>query len=71
MSTSKRQIFFNHFNQLLHVKHDLSDLLQICKLHPVWDLQPLTLVSYFEELERQLRDREDGIKDIQLELKVN
>ena len=71
MSTSMKRILLNHLNQLLHVKHHLSSLLQVCKLHPVWDPRPPALVSYCKEIERQLREIESGIYDIQLEFEIH
>lgn len=51
-----RHTLFNHLNELLPVNRHLSSMLQICKAHRVWDLQPPVFVSHFEELERQLRE---------------
>ena len=65
------QILFNYLNEPLSVKRHLNGLLKICKLYPIWDLRPPALLSHFEEVERQLREKEDGIYDIKLELEVN
>ena len=53
------------------MKFHLRDLIQSCKSHPIWDLQPPTLVSYVEDLERQLREIEGSIYEFQLEFEVN
>ena len=71
MSTSMRRIIFKHLRELLHVKFHLRNLLQLCKSHPIWDLPSPALVSHVEDLERQLKEMEDGIYELQLELEVN
>ena len=71
MSTSMRNFLFDHLKTLLHVKFHLRKLLRFCKSHPIWDLQPPELVSHVKDLERQLKEIEDGIYNLQLELEVN
>ena len=71
MCTSMRRILFKHLGELLRVKIHIRSLLQVCKSHPIWDLQPPMLVSHVEDLERQLIKIEDGIYKFQLELEVN
>ena len=71
MSTSMRNFLFDHLKTLLHVKFHLIKLLRFCKSHPIWDLQPPELVSHVKDLERQLKEIEDGIYNLQLELEVN
>ena len=71
MSTSIRKIMFTHLKSFLHGKFHLRDLIQSCKLHSIWDLQPPTLASNVEDLERQLREIEGGIYEFQLELEFN
>ena len=71
MSTSMRSIIFEHLKELLHVKFHLRKLLRFCKSHPIWDLQPPELVFHVKDLERQLKEIEDGIYNLQLELEVN
>ena len=61
----------NILKPLQRVKTHLIRQIQFCKTHRIWDLQPPELVSHVEALERQLRDIEVGIFDIQLELEVN
>ena len=46
-------------------------MIQRYKLHPIWELQPPTLMSYVEDLERQIREIEGGIYEFQLDLEVN
>ena len=71
MSTSIRKFLLIHLKSLLHVKFHLRGLIQNCKSHPIWDLQPPTLVSSIENLERQLKEIEHGVHEFQLELEVN
>ena len=71
MTTSMRSILFKHLKELLHVKFRLKKLFRFCKSHPIWDLQPPELVSHVKDLERQLKEIEDGIYKLQLELEVN
>ena len=71
MSTSMRNFLFNHLKTLLHVKFHLRKLFRFCKSHLIWDLQPPKLVSHVKDLERQLKEIEDCIYDLQLELEVN
>ena len=68
MSTSIRNFLFDHRKTLFHVKFYLRKLLRFCKLHPIWDLQPPELVSHVKDLERQLKEIEDSIYNLQLEL---
>ena len=56
-----RKILFTHLKNFLRVKFHLRGLIQSCKSHPIWDMQPPKLVSYFKDLERQLREIEGGI----------
>ena len=53
------------------MKFYLRGLIQSCKSHPLWDLQPPEFVSYVEDLEIQLREIERGRYEFQLELEVN
>ena len=71
MRTSAKQILLDLLKLLQRVKFHLKSQIRFCKTHHIWDLQPLELVSHVEDLERQLRDIEGGIFDIQLELEVN
>ena len=71
MSTSIRKFLLTHLKSLLRVKFHLKGLIQSYKSHPIWDLQPPTLVSYVEDLKTQLREIEGGIYEFQLELEVN
>ena len=71
MSASAKHIFFDILKPFQRVKSHLKRQIRFCKTHHIWDLQPPELVSHVEALERQLRDIEAGIFDIQLELEVN
>ena len=71
MSTSIKKILLRHLKNLLRVKFHLRGLIQSYKSHPIWKLQPPTLVFYVEDIERQLREIEGGIYEFQLELEVN
>ena len=62
---------FTHLKRFMRVKFHLRGLIQSCKSHPLWDLQPPEFVSYVEDLERQLRTVERDIYEYQLELEVN
>ena len=66
-----RSFLFDHLKELLHVKFHLRKLLKFCKSHRISDLQPPELVSHVKDLERQLKEIEDGIYNLQLELEVN
>ena len=68
MSTSMRNFLFDHLKTLFHVKFHLRKLLWFCKSHPIWDQQP---PEHVKDLERQLKEIEDGIYNLQLELEVN
>lgn len=50
-----RLIPLSHLKELLCAKFHLRGLLQFCKLYPVWDSRPSILVSYIEDLERQVK----------------
>lgn len=71
MSTSMRNFLFDHLKTLLHVKFHLRKLLRFCKSHLIWDLQPSELVSHVKDLESQLKEIEDDIYNLQLQLEVN
>ena len=71
MRTFMRRILFKHVGELFRVKFHLRNLLRVCKSHPIWGLQPPVLVSHVENLERQLKEIENDIYELQLELKVN
>ena len=71
MSTSIRKILSKHLKNFLRVKFHLRGLIQSCKSHLIWELQPPILVSYVEDLERQLKEIEGGIYEFQLELEFN
>ena len=71
MSTLIRKIMFRHLKNLLHMKFHSRGLIRSCKSHLIWDLQPPTLMSYIEDLERQLREIRNGIYEFQLELGIN
>ena len=66
-----KKIIFKHFIGLLHVKFQLRNLLRFCKSHPILDLQSPELVSHVKDLEIQLKEIEDDIYELQLELEVN
>ena len=66
-----RKFLFTHLKRLIRVRFNLRRLIQSCKSHPLWDLQPPEFVSYVEDLEGQLRTVESGIYEFQLELEVN
>ena len=68
MSTSAKHDLLDLLRRLQRVKSHLRSQIRFCKTHYIWDLQPPELVSHFEALERQLRDIEGGVYDIQLEL---
>ena len=68
MNTTMRNFFLDHLKTFFHVKFHLRKLLRFCKLHPIWDLQPPGLVSHVKDIERQLKEIEDGIYNLQLEL---
>ena len=63
--------FFKHLKEILHVKFHLRKLFWFCKSHPIWDLQPPELVSHVKDLEKQLKEIENDIYELQLELEVN
>ena len=71
MTTSTRSILFKTLKELLHVKFHLRKLLRFYKSHLIWDLQSPKLVSHVKDLERQLKEIENGIYELQLELEVN
>ena len=71
MCSSTRQIHLNLLKRLQRVKSHLRGQIKFCKTHHILDLQPPELVSHVEALERQLREIDGGICDIQLELEVN
>ena len=71
MSTSIRKILFTHLKRILRIRFHLRRLIQSYKSHPIWERQPLELVAYVEDQERQLRAIECGIYEFQLELEVN
>ena len=71
MSTLIRKILFAHLKNILRVKFHLRGLLQNYKSHPILDLQPPTLMSYIEDLERKLREIKGNIYEFQLEFDVN
>ena len=66
-----RKFLFAHLKRFLRIKFHLIGLIQSCKSHPLWDLQPPEFVSYVEDLEGQLRIVESGIYEFQMELEVN
>ncbi|KAK9217540.1 hypothetical protein WN943_006168 [Citrus x changshan-huyou] len=68
MSASARQFFLDLLRRLQRVKSHLRSRIRFCKTHHIWDLQPPESVSHVKALERQFRDIEGGIFDIQLEL---
>ena len=71
MCASTRQILLNLLRRLQRVQSHLRGQMRFCKTHHIWDLRPPELVSHVKALERQLRDIEGGIYDIQFELEVN
>ena len=71
MHASTRQILLNLLRQLQYVKSHIKGQIRFCETHYIWDLQPPELVSHVESLERQLREIEERIDDIQLEIEVN
>ena len=71
MSTSMRNFLFDNLKMLLHVKFHLRKLLRFCKLQPIFDLQPPELVSHMKDPEKQLKEIDDDIYNLQLELEVN
>ena len=66
-----RKFLFAHLKRFMRVKFHLRALIQSCKSHTLWDLQPPEFVSYVENLEGQRRAVERGIYEFQLELEVN
>ena len=66
-----RKYLFAHLKRFRRIKFHLRGLIQSCKSHPLWDLQPPEFVSYVEDLEGQLRTVESGIYEFQMELEVN
>ena len=71
MSLILRPFLLNILKPLQRVKTHLKRQIQFCKTQRIWALQPPELVAYVEGLERQLRDIERSVYDIQLELEVN
>ena len=66
-----RKFLFAHLKRFLRVKFHLRGLIQSCKSHPLWDLQPPKFLSYVKDLEIQLKEIERGIYEFKLELEVN
>ena len=71
MSAIAKQFLLDILKPLQLVKSHLKRQIQFCKTHRISALQPPELVAYVEGLERQLRDIERSVYDIQLELEVN
>ena len=71
MSTIAKQFLWNILKLLQRVKSHFKRQIRYCKTHRIWARQPPELVSFFEDLENQLRDIERSVYNIQLELEVN
>lgn len=50
-----RLIPLNHLEERFCAKFHLRGLIHFCKLYHVWDSQPSMLVSYIEDLARQVK----------------